>query len=66
MNDDRFRGMTVNERLFEAGLFDEWDKAVDAKDASTMADILVRVSITPDEAMKTAATILANPKFYGY
>ena len=66
MNDDRFRGMTVNERLFEAGLFDEWDNAVGEKDALKLADILVRVSISPDEAKQTAATIHDNPKRYGY
>ena len=66
MADDRFRGMTMIERLFEAGLIDEWDKAVNVKDASKMADILVRVSISPDEATQTATTILANSKLYGY
>jgi hypothetical protein len=61
---DRFRGMTVNERLLEAGLLDDWDKASHAKIASAMMDILIRVSITPDEAKKIVATVLANPQLY--
>jgi hypothetical protein len=42
--------MTVNERRFEAGLLDEWDKVAHIRDASATAEILVRVAIMPDEA----------------
>ena len=66
MGDDRFRGMNTNERLFEAGLLAQWDEAVRAKDAATMTDILVRVAITEDGAKQIVATVLANPKRYGY
>jgi hypothetical protein len=64
--DDRFRGMTVNERLFEAGLLEEWDKAAHARDASAMAAVLVRVAITSEEAKQIVATVLANPERYGF
>ena len=66
MVDDRFRGMNTNERLIEAGLFAQWDEAVRARDAATMADILVRVAITEDGAKQIVATVLANPKRYGF
>jgi hypothetical protein len=66
MAEDRFRGMNTNERLFEAGLLDQWDEAVRAGDTSAMTDILVRVAITEDGAKQIVATVLANPKRYGY
>ena len=66
MVDDRFRGMNVNERLLEAGLFAPWDEAVRAADASMMADILVHVAITEEEAKQIVATIIADPKRYGF
>ena len=66
MASDCFRGMTVNERLFEAGLLERWDEALRAGDTSTMADILMRVEITEDGAKEIIATVLANPKRYGY
>lgn len=64
--DDRFRGMTVNERLFGAGLLEEWDNAALARNAAAMAQILASVAITPDEAKRIVATVLANPKQYGF
>ena len=66
MADDRFRGMTTNERLCEAGLLPQWDEAVSARDAATMTDILNRVAITEDGAKEIVATVLANPKRYGF
>ena len=66
MGNERFRGMNVNERLLEAGLFAQWDEAVRAADASMMADILVSVAITEDGAKQIAATVLADPKRYGF
>ena len=66
MDDGRFRGMSTNERLCEAGLFAQWDEAVRTKDASAMVDILVRVAITDDGAKQVVAVVLANPKRYGF
>jgi hypothetical protein len=66
MADDRFRGMNTNERLCEAGLLAQWDEAVSARDAATMTDILGRVAITEDGAKQIVATVLADPKRYGY
>ena len=66
MADDHYRGMTVNERLFEAGLLDQWDEAVRAGDNAAMAAILVRVEIAEEGATQIVATVLANPMRYGY
>lgn len=66
MTNDRFRGMNVNERLLEAKLFAQWDDAVHAGDAATMNDILVSVEITDEGAKEIVASVLADPKRYGY
>jgi hypothetical protein len=64
--DNRYRGMTLNERLYEAGLVDEWDKAVRARDSAAMTDLLVRVEIGLAGAEETVATVLTKPEYYGY
>ena len=66
MGNDRFLGMTVNERLFDASLLGAWDAAVRAREAAAMTDILVRVAITKDGARQIVTTVLANPKRYGF
>ena len=40
---EKYKGMTVNERLFESGLIDEFDKAVGEKDIAKMVSILKQV-----------------------
>ncbi len=42
---DSFAGMTVNERLFALGLFDEWDSAVASRDRQKMTDILQKLHL---------------------
>lgn len=56
--------MTVNERLVEAGLRDQWDVAVRARDRGAMLELMRMVEVTPPEF--TVDTILANPARYGY
>lgn len=60
-----YSGMTVNERLFAAGLLNEWDRAVKARDKSRMMDILGQVELA-DEAEDTTDNLLANPAKYGF
>lgn len=57
-------GMTVNERLFEMGLIEEWDAAVLARDRGKMLEIMRRVEV--DQPEYTVDTILANPAMYGF
>ncbi|MFN4292464.1 MAG: hypothetical protein ACK4E7_16535 [Permianibacter sp.] len=45
---NRFAGMTVNERLFVSGLMDEFDKAIEEKDAEKARSILEKVELTED------------------
>lgn len=56
--------MTVNERLFVAGLLDDFDDAVSRRDRAEMIRILESVEV-PDAA-RTVDTVLANPSFYGH
>ena len=62
----RYAGMTVNERLIEANLFQEFDQAARKRDREQMLMILQKVEMTYDQAVYTADTILANPSRYGY
>jgi hypothetical protein len=56
----KFRGMTVNERMFEAGLLEQWDNASRARDRRAMIEILSRVDLE-SQAEWIADTVLANP-----
>ncbi len=57
-----YSGMTVNERLFVAGLMDQFDAAIAAGDRQGAIDVLSRV----DVGAGTVDAILENPGKYGY
>ncbi len=59
-----FSGMTVNERLGKAALFDEWDAAVRCCDRAAMIAILERVEV--GNPSNTVDSFLANPAKYGF
>ena len=59
-------GMTVNERLGELGLFDEWDRAVADRDRRRMIRMMLKVELSDEQAASTVDTILANPAMYGF
>ena len=61
----RFGGMTVNERLFVAGILDQFDDAARRRDRPAMLAYLRRVAMTDSQAVETADAILANPSFHG-
>ena len=44
--DNKYAGMTVNERLYVSGLLDEFEKAVSEKDTETVIRILKEVELT--------------------
>ena len=44
--DNKYVGMTVNERLYSSGLMDEFDEAVEKKDTEKVRSILERVELT--------------------
>jgi hypothetical protein len=62
---ERFGGMTVNERLFAAGILDQFDDAARRRDRQAMLAYLRRVAMTDSQAIETTDAILANPSLYG-
>jgi hypothetical protein len=62
----RFAGMTVNERLWTAGLFDRWDAACRARDRAAMIEILGEVEIAEPGRAPIADSVLADPAKYGF
>ena len=61
-----YAGMTVNERLFTAGLLEAWDTAARRRDRGEMIRLLRSVEIGTLDAPKIVETILANPTKYGF
>lgn len=59
-----YAGMTVNERLFVAGLLDRFDEAARARDRARMIALLSEVQVADPE--RSVNAILDNPGKYGY
>jgi hypothetical protein len=59
-----YSGMTVNERLWHAGLFERWDVALEARDRAELLAILHEVDIA--DGTETVDAVLAHPERYGY
>jgi hypothetical protein len=57
MDDSRYAGMSVNERLFAAGLIDQWDAAARRRDREAMVALLRRV-VADAQAEQIADQIL--------
>jgi len=49
--ENKYAGMTVNERLYVSGLMDEFDEAVQKKDTEKVRAILEKVELT-EESIK--------------
>ncbi len=49
--DNKYFGLTVNERLYVGGLMDEFDKAVNDRDVERVRSILSDVELT-EESIK--------------
>jgi hypothetical protein len=64
--DRNLAGMTINERLGELRLFEEWDKAAGERNRAKMIEVMLKVDLTEDEAIATVNTVLANPRMYGF
>lgn len=47
--DNKYAGMTVNERLYTSGLMKKCDEAVSEKDAASVARILNEIELTDDD-----------------
>ena len=55
-----YAAMTVNERLFVAGLFDDFYSAIDAGKRQAAIDLLGEVDLDPAQAVKTATLCSAG------
>ncbi len=62
--DARFAGMTINERLAEAGIIAQWDEAAHRRDRDVMVRLLEQIEISEPEGI--VDTILANPRKFGF
>ena len=60
-----YSGMTLNERLFSAGLLMDWDTAVQSRNRKRMVELLSKVDLA-DQGDQAANTILADPRRYGF
>lgn len=49
--ENKYIGMTANERLYVSGLMDEFDEAVEKRDAAKVRSILEKVELT-EESIK--------------
>jgi len=61
----QYGGMTVNERLFAAGLLDAFDTAAKRRARDEMIRILARVELDGPDGAAIVDTILADPTKYG-
>jgi hypothetical protein len=52
--------MTVNERLFSAGLLDAWDEAIRQRDRARMIVLPMSVELAAEQAAFTADAALVN------
>lgn len=59
-------GMTVNERLFERGLFAAFDAAARRRDRTALLGVLTQLDLTVVEAEGIADAVLSDPAKYGY
>ena len=60
-----YSAMTVNERLFVAGLLEAWGSAIRAGDRRAAVDVLGQVDLA-DQAESIVDTTLADPEKYGF
>jgi len=62
----KFKGITVNERLYESGLLEEFDFAINARNEKRAKDVLIATGLNGHQANETVEAILRDPKAYGF
>jgi hypothetical protein len=53
--------MTVNERLFEAGLFDQFERAAHARDTKEVETLLAKVDLPPEGISQVIDWLYTSP-----
>jgi len=61
-NESPYGGMTVNERLVEAGLFDQFEAAAYAYDTDLLKQIMAKVDLSPDNIQAILIWIRDSPQ----
>lgn len=56
----KFSGMTVNERLYHAGLLEEFDAAIAASNGAFAEEILQRTELTAQQSAEIVAAIFES------
>jgi hypothetical protein len=59
--DSPYSAMTVNERLFEAGLFDQFDRAAHAHDTKEVEALLAKVDLPPEGIRQVIDWLYTSP-----
>jgi hypothetical protein len=59
-------GMTVNERLYSAGVLDEFDSAARKRDRDAMIALLMKTDLSREQAEQSIDALLSDPRKYGY
>jgi len=62
----KFKGMTVNERLNESDLLEEFDLAINVRNRNRAKDILIATGLNSHQANETVETVLKHSKAYGF
>jgi hypothetical protein len=62
--ESNYSGRTINERLFVAGLLDEFAAAAEKRDRGRMIELLQAVAFKREGADQIANVVLANPGKY--
>ncbi len=65
MQESTYSGMTLNERLFTAGLLEQFDDAARNADRARMLGLLLKVGLSEPEAQRSVDAILSSPARYG-
>jgi hypothetical protein len=60
LSKEKAAGMTVNERLFVAGLMDDFDRAEDRRDVLALRSILQKIYLDPASIEANIRQILAG------
>ncbi len=64
--EDKYSGMTINERLFEAGLLRQLHEAARRSGRVRLMSILGQAELSEEQVAETTDTLPAHPEKYGY